>query len=400
VEDLRAILGTSVSVATAERMNQQMAGFAQGYHLSGLTEEQTPAPREEGELLVVAADGKGVPMRRTLEQRLQEEQAITASPEGSTNRPRSGRPARQTRRRQAVSSRNKRRRGSKAEDADEDSSPRGERKGRKQMAYVGAVYTIDRFRRTAADVLDEIARRERQKERPRPQHKHVWGEMTQLEQGERIDGRSLLFVELAVQCHYRDPGRKKTLICLMDGEEPLWAAQADWLERAVPILDFFHALEHLWKVASVLYQGRAAEVFVEHHARMFLEGKVDYAVRNFGRLLQKLKPQGKKAREVKRAIGYFRHNRERMRYHEYLAKGYPIGSGAAEGTCRNLVKDRLELAGMKWEHLGAQAMIYLRAVYLNDQWDPFINYRIEKEQKRLYGEDTIYGKLTPYGQAA
>lgn len=268
------------------------------------------------------------------------------------------------------------------------------------MAYVGAVYTIDRFRRTADEVLDEIARRERQKERPRPQHKHVWGDMTQLEEGERIDGRSLLFVELAVQCYYRDPDGKKTLICLIDGEEPLWDAQAEWLERAVPILDFFHAMEHLWKLAFVFFKGHAAERFVEHHARMFLEGKVDYAVRNFGRLRQKLKPKSDNAAEVERAIGYFRHNRDRMHYDEYLAQGYPIGSGAAEGTCRNLVKDRLELSGMKWEHTGARAMIYLRALYLNDEWEPFINYRVEREQKQLYGKDTIYGKLAPYGQAA
>ena len=144
----------------------------------------------------------------------------------------------------------------------------------------------------------------------------------------------------------------------------------------------------------------AAAAPVEHHARMFLEGKVDYAVRNFGSLLGKLNPRSKNAAEVKRAIGYFRHNRDRMRYDEYLAQGYPIGSGAAEGTCRNLVKDRLELSGMKWEHTGAQAMIYLRAIYLNDDWAPFINYRIQKEQKQLYGERTIYGKLAPYGQAA
>lgn len=438
VEDLKAILGTSVSVATAEHMNQQMAGFAQGYHLSALTEEQTPAPAEEGELLVVAADGKGVPMRRTLEQRQQEEreaaaradQAIptnsssfelpsgdpvgekhkeTAHEGASTTEAspkilaeRSQRAARRKRRhrRQTLSRAQRRRRGRGPNAKHAEGSPRGDRKGRKQMAYVGAVYTVDRFRRTAEQVLDEIARRERQKDRPRPQHKHVWGEMTQLEEGERIDGRSSLFVELAVQCHYRDPDRQKILICLIDGEEPLWEAQANWLERAVPILDFFHAMEHLWKLAYVFHEGRAAECFVEHHARMFLEGKVDYAVRNFGRLLEKLNPRSKKAAEVKRAIGYFRHNRDRMRYDEYLAQGYPIGSGAAEGTCRNLIKDRLELSGMKWEHTGAQAMIYLRAVYLNDEWDPFINYRIEKEQKQLYGDATIYGKLAPYGQSA
>jgi hypothetical protein len=83
-----------------------------------------------------------------------------------------------------------------------------------------------------------------------------------------------------------------------------------------------------------------------------------------------------------------------------LAHGYPIGSGAAEGTCRNLVKDRLELSGMKWEHAGAQSMIYLRALYLNDEWNDFVTYRVEREQEKLYGSDTIYSQLSEYGQAA
>jgi len=257
------------------------------------------------------------------------------------------------------------------------------------MAYVGAVYTIDRFPRTADDVLDEVARRRREKERPRPQHKRVWGEMTRLREGGLLDGRSSLFVELAVDCHLRDPERKQTLICLMDGEEPLWAVKKKWLERGVGILDFFHAMEHLWKVACQFHTGCAAEAFVEHHARMFLEGKVDYAIRNFGSLMRRRKLRGKKQREVQRAIKYFRHNRKRMRYDEYLAQGYPIGSGMAEGTCRNLVKDRMELTGIEWEYLGAQAMIYTRALYLNGEWDQFTAYRAEKEQERLYARAQI-----------
>jgi hypothetical protein len=399
VEDLKSILGTAVSVATAEAMNRQMAGFAQSFHTSGLTEGKMPPTSDEGELLVAAADGKGVPIRRSLEQRLEEERAAVSA--GSSSKPPPSRQgtSRKERRRSVARKTKRRRRESKNEEVAGDSSWGDERKGKKQMAYVGAVYTIDRFRRTADDVLDEVLRRERQKKRPRPQHKHVWGEMTQLKEGEPINGRSLLFIDLALQCHYRDPDHKKTLICLMDGEEPLWTAQAEWLERAVPILDFFHALERLWKLAKLFHEGRAAEAFVEHHARMFLEGKVDYAVRNFGRLLKDLGPRSEEAAEVRRAIGYFRHNRDRMHYDEYLAQGYPIGSGAAEGTCRNLVKDRLELAGMKWEYTGAQAMIYLRALYLSGDWEPFISYRIEKEQERLYGKDTIYDQLTPYGQA-
>ena len=111
-----------------------------------------------------------------------------------------------------------------------------------------------------------------------------------------------------------------------------------------------------------------------------LEGKVDYAIRSFRRLIRQRNLRGKRKEEVERGIGYYQHNRHRMRYDVYLAKGYPIGSGVAEGTCRNLVKDRMECTGMRWEFVGAQSMLYLRALYLNDEWDQFVDYRIEKEQ--------------------
>ena len=73
-----------------------------------------------------------------------------------------------------------------------------------------------------------------------------------------------------------------------------------------------------------------------------------------------------------------------MCYNEYLAAGYPIGSGVAEGACRHLVKDRLELTCMRWRTAGAQAMLDLRVVYLNDDWDAFQQYRVKQERRRLY----------------
>ncbi len=75
-----------------------------------------------------------------------------------------------------------------------------------------------------------------------------------------------------------------------------------------------------------------------------------------------------------------------MRYDEYLSAGYPIGSGVAEGACRHLVKDRLEGAGMRWSLAGAYAMLHLRALYLNGDWDPFVEHRIAQEQTALYGQ--------------
>ena len=96
--------------------------------------------------------------------------------------------------------------------------------------------------------------------------------------------------------------------------------------------------------------------------------------------------KGGRAKTVRETITYFENNKQYMQYDEYLAAGYPIGTGVAEGACRHLVKDRMELSGMRWEIEGAQAILSLRAFHLNDQWHDFITHRIEAEQETLYAQ--------------
>ena len=263
---------------------------------------------------------------------------------------------------------------------------KGEKANKKQMAYVGAVYTIDRFRRTASDVVEELARRERAADRPVPQHKQVWAEMTRVLEGESCTGRERLFVEMAIACHQRDSTRKKTLVCLMDGEAALWEVQREWLPRAVGVLDLFHVLERLWQVAHVFHRegSREAEQFVAHHLRLLLEGKVGYVIGRLKRLRDEHELRGSRRSTVSAVIGYYHNNRQHMRYDEYLAAGFPIGSGVAEGACRHVVKDRLEQTGMRWTVAGAQAMLHLRSIYLNGHWNDFMNYHIETEQAALH----------------
>jgi hypothetical protein len=67
-----------------------------------------------------------------------------------------------------------------------------------------------------------------------------------------------------------------------------------------------------------------------------------------------------------------------------LPAGYPIGSGVAEGACRHLVKDRMELTGMHWWTDTAQAMLDLRSMFVGGEWKAFNSYRVEEETRRLY----------------
>ena len=93
----------------------------------------------------------------------------------------------------------------------------------------------------------------------------------------------------------------------------------------------------------------------------------------------------KKVKVLRLAIEYFETNQRYLRYDEYLRAGYPIGSGPAEGTCRHLVKDRMDNTGMRWTETGAQAMLDLRAIHISDQWSAFWPYHIQRETQRLYG---------------
>jgi hypothetical protein len=337
VTSLRTLLNLAPSERAAEQMNQRLSADAEAFQL-----QQAPPPgKEEGPLLVATADGKGVPMRRPLEERIH------------ASHPRRG---------------------------------KGEKANKKQMAYVGAVYSIERFLRTADDVVDEICRKQRATERPKPQHKQVWAEMTRTPEGEEGTGRERMFIEMAVACQQRDPPHHKTLVCLMDGEKALWEMAGEWLPRAVGILDLFHVLERLWKAAYCFHAERSsqAEAFVSHHLRLLLEGKVGYVIGGLKRLRDQHDLKGEKRKTLNAAIVYYENNREHMKYDEYLRAGYPIGSGVAEGACRHLVKDRLECTGMRWTVNGAQAMLHLRAIYLNGGWEDFMNYHIQTEQTRLY----------------
>lgn len=333
---LEMLLGLKPGSRTLEHMSRTVAGYAPAFQDA----LPSPPPEEEGSLLVVTADGKGVPMRRPPQE----------GPKPHRRR------------------------------------TKGEKANKKQMACVGAVYTIEPFVRTADDILDEVLRDERSGDRPEPQHKHVWAEMTRRAGDEMVNGKEALSAHLESEATGRNSGHGRPVICLLDGERALWEMQREHFAGAVGILDLFHVLERLWAVAHCFHAegSDGARRYVEERLRDLLQGRVGYVIAGLRRRLNGGRLSGPKRKMVKSAVEYLANNRDHMRYDEYLAAGYPIGSGVAEGACRHLVKDRMEQSGMRWTVEGAQAMLHVRALYLNDQWGEFLEYRIEQEQARLY----------------
>ena len=340
IKKLETILGLAISVKASEDLNREQGSDVEPFqnHLP------TPDVTEEGPILVVTADCKGVPLVR----KALPPEKTTDTPLPALANPRRG---------------------------------KGEKVNKKKMAAVGAVYTIDPFVRTADEVIDEVMRKEAAKRRPKPTHKRVRAEL--------LVGKVALFLWLSDEVLRRNPTATKPLIFLSDGERALHDRQSEYLpENVICILDLFHVMERLWKAAWCFFdeatQKREAHQWVEKELRMLLEGKVGDVVGGLRQMMTKRDLKGARRKTIGEVAGYFERNRVRMKYDEYLAAGYPIGSGVVEGACRHLVKDRLERAGMRWHPDGAQAMLNLRATYLNEEWDSFWAYHVEQEDERQY----------------
>lgn len=331
------VLGIGQSVRSLEEMNVLMAQGVEAFRSS----QAKPPAREEGSILVLTADGKGIPMRR----------------DAGQDPP-------------VIRGRRK----------------KGEKANKKRMACVGGVYTIDPFVRMPEDVVDEVLRDARKPDRPKPCHKQLRAELTRPIDGVEVNAKERIFSWFAEQVKLRNPKGHKPVVCVMDGERALWKMLLTLVSGVVCILDLFHVLERLWQAAHCFHPegSDAAKEFVTERLLRLLRGEVGYVIGGLKQMATKQKLKGPRAKQLHAVIGYLERNRPFMKYDEYLAAGYPIGSGVAEGACRHLVKDRMELTGMRWGVPGAQAMLDLRAVYLNDEWEAFQQHRIQQERDRLY----------------
>jgi hypothetical protein len=143
--------------------------------------------------------------------------------------------------------------------------------------------------------------------------------------------------------------------------------------HAVQIVDWYHATEYIWDVAHAVYgeESDAAQVWAEARLEELWEGDFKDILQAFR---SHLNPDLDKD-PVQQAINYFQNNRHRMRYSEFRACGYQIGSGTIESGCKRIIGARLKQAGMTWTVEGARQVIKARAMYFSGEWDDFCDQR-------------------------
>ena len=331
---LERVLGLSVSSRVVESNIAQDAVEVQAYY----AQKPAPSPVEEAEILVIQADGKGVPM-------------ILEAP--AEQKVRLG---------------------------------KGQKRGRKKEAVVTSIYIIVPSVRTPEDVVCSFFdQTQLPGEHPRPQSKNTFA---------TLDGKDKALARLNQQLLTRqslpreDGGSHIThQVALCDGCEALQSRIGTQFPAFTQVLDFIHANEYLWDVANCLL-GETSEQRIEwmrEHTHQMLSGQTNLLISEFRQLAQQPETSASQRTQLEKTARYFERNLPYMDYATYLAKGWPIASGVIEGACRHFVKDRCELSGMRWLQEGAENLLRLRAVAENDDWDAYHTYRKQQRHCRLYG---------------
>jgi hypothetical protein len=332
---LERILGLSISKLALETGVLEDAVDVDAFY----EQKAVPSPWEEGSILVAQADGKGVPMVRQ---------------EPAPQHARRGKGAKRTKKKEAV---------------------------------VTVIYTIEPYFRTPQEVADALLRELEGDEAPsagdsRPERPVPVGKETRA----TLAGKDIAFERLAQRVSQREGAHVQHRVALTDGAEPLQRQVQHRLSRFTLVLDIIHVSEYLWDAANALLGEKHPERtnWVKEQLLLILSSKTTEVIQTLERHAQDTSLSAAQCQVINTTIGYYQRNLPYMHYDHYLANGWPIGTGVVEGACGHLVKDRMERSGMRWTLSGAQALLDLRAVRTNDDWDAYQAFHRLEQHQRLY----------------
>ena len=271
----------------------------------------------------------------------------------------------------------------------------GEKRNAKRMATVAAVYTIAPHVRTPEDVVRTLApHNEREPpDRPRPEYKRVWASVEK--SPEEVIKQAIR------EARYRDPEGLKTMVVLVDGlPHQLHVLRKLFRRygiRPLIVLDFIHVAQYIWK-AGIAFWGEGnpkLDLWVSKHLLTVLRGRSGQVAGGIRRSATLRGLEGKKRETVDDCADYLLNKAPYLHYDWYLSKGLPIATGVIEGACRYLIKDRMDITGARWGLVGAEAVLRLRALQTNGDFDAYWRFHEQQEFSRNHAARYTDGKVVP-----
>ena len=269
---------------------------------------------------------------------------------------------------------------------------KGEKQGRKRMAEIVTVYELTPEPRTAADILPDPDTPAPSAAR-RPKAKNKW-----LKASVTDDARTVI-AEVFNEADRRDPEHQRAWVALVDGNNH----QIDRIRKEarkrklkIPIVvDFIHVLEYLWSACWCFFQegDPAAEQWVHDKARQVLDGRAGIVAAAIRRKATRLALEPNKRQAADRCADYLLAKRPYLDYPTALKNGWPIATGVIEGACRHLVKDRMDITGARWGLAGAEAILTLRALISNGDFNEYWTFHLAQEHRRVHASRYALGVI-------
>ncbi len=347
-EIMQAVIGWSPSTEAIEAL---VIGLGQRASVFMATQQTFD---DDGEVLVIEVDGKAAPMATDEELEARRQKRKHGKKCGcGCQRHRGG----------------KRRKGKKKKTR----KKRGHNSKNGRSATLVAMYTL---------------RRGRDGKLHGPINKKIWG---------RFGTRKEAMQWARDQATRRGfgPETDKLVQIVIDGERCLRKQLKILFPDAIMTLDLRHAQERLWTMGRLFHKEGSPELaqWVEPLNQLLLRGKVDTLLKRLKKTLKSIAPRGpntKNKREtLTKQIAYFEERQEMMRYGEYHDKDLVLATGVIEGACRYVVGERLDCSGMRWKLEGAEAVLQLRCIELNGDWNDFIAWTTDQTTAELNNGELV-----------
>jgi hypothetical protein len=305
-----------------------------------------PLPEEDGDVLVIEIDGKAVPT--ATQQELARRRRPRTRHDGCRCQRHRGRARRQ-------------RRGRKKRRKKGDKSKNG------RSATLVVMYTL---------------RRGEDGRLHGPLHKKVFGTF-----GSRKS--ALRWARAQATRRGFPPGTAKVVQIVVDGETCLEQRLRRLFRGATLTLDVRHAQEKLWEVGRLFHRegSPALAAWVEPLEELLYKGHVRALLGRLEQERQAISARGpgtkQKRRVLKQVIGYLEARVKLMDYGRLRKEDLVIASGVVEGAARYVIGERLDNSGMRWIKERAEAVLLLRCIEVNGDWEAFMKWGQERRNQEL-----------------
>ncbi|MBT7993683.1 MAG: ISKra4 family transposase [Bacteroidetes bacterium] len=257
----------------------------------------------------------------------------------------------------------------------------GEKKDRKRMAQVAAVYTVQPHIRTGESIMKISEEEDNVLPFRTPiRNKRVWASVER--------EAEVVIEEAFLEALQRDPEQKRHWVILIDGLPQqirlIKKIMKKLTIKATIVMDFIHVLEYLWKAAWCFFDkgDEAVEKWIAEKSVNLLKGRCSQVAK--GIRISATKQKITNRENIDKCADYLLKNKERLRYGEALKAGFPIASGVIEGACRHLINDRLDITGARWSLKGAEAILKLRSLKSSGDLKTYWKFHKKMSKQRNY----------------